>query len=50
MLKLHHRLARGLQATALLWPARALVYGWVHRAVQVLANPAKLPAPQVQAQ
>jgi hypothetical protein len=36
--RLDRLLTRGLAATAALWPAIELTYGWVHRAAHVLGN------------
>jgi len=35
---LQRLLARGLQATLLLWPPLVLAFGWVHRAAHILNN------------
>jgi len=37
---LHALLARGLAATARLWPELRTAYGWVHQAAHLLTNPA----------
>jgi hypothetical protein len=50
LLKVHRLLTRGLQATALLWPAIALVYAWVLQAARVLANPEQASATVVEQQ
>ena len=40
MLRLHALLARGLTATAPLWPEIRTAYGWVHQAAHLLTNAA----------
>src|SRR5581483_11397985 len=50
MLKIQRLVARGLAATAPLWPAIALVYAWVLRAAHVLANPEQASATVVEQQ
>ena len=47
---MQHLLARGLQATASLWPLLTLAYGWVHQAAHILANHEELTGEQVRAQ
>lgn len=47
-MQLHTLLARGLQATAALWPALLVVAAWVHQAAHVLANHEEQSAQQVQ--
>jgi hypothetical protein len=40
LLRLHTLLARGLTATAALWPDIRTAYTWVHRAAHLLTNAA----------
>jgi hypothetical protein len=47
VIRLQHLLQRGLQVTALLWPAIILAYGWVYQVAHVLANEEALPADAV---
>jgi hypothetical protein len=45
---LQRLLARGLQATLLLWPPIVLAFGWVHRAAHILNNEEGSTATEVQ--
>jgi len=47
VIRLQHLLQQGLRATALLWPAIILAYGWVYQVARVLANEEALPADAV---
>jgi hypothetical protein len=47
-MRLQRLLARGLQATLLLWPPIVLAFGWVHRAAHILNNEEGDTATEVQ--
>lgn len=47
---LRRLVAKGLTATAVLWPPIRTAYGWVHRAARLLANDTAAPSTTVQQQ